>query len=251
MAGCSGQNTTDTSSGGNGVFDEVAKTFTGPTGKHKVTYEVDYGDGNMVKTTTYYLNENKIRIDLTSAGETTKTYSVDGTITMCTKQGDSFTCLTISPTDINNPASDIEYNFPEDNIKESGYILSRDGTITVSEHTAKCYKASYGETIQRYCFSDENVMLYTKTITEEGDIVIFEAKEYSTDVSETDFLLPSGAEVVDLGKELQDLQNDLGNGVGGDTTAGMEALGECYSGCDAQYGSDTEALEGCYGSCLG
>ena len=235
------------------VLKEVSeRTFDGPIGQYMVRYNFKALDEPLTEATTYYKSQDRVRVDMVAEGQVTQSYINGNTNTMCTKEEGSevFTCLTVQE-EIRNPISDVEVVASDtDSVEEvRSYRAYHDGTMSIADHVADCYVFEYDRASERTCLSKENVLLYHK-LTDESYTSEFIATDYSTTFSDSVFELPQGSEVVDLNKELSDLQKEIGEGDGGSVEE-MEALGDCYNECDAQYGSDREAREGCYATCLG
>ncbi len=186
-------------------------TLKGFSGPYKVAYDMDYGDGKITENTIYYKNETKLRIDSKSEEYETQSYLIGQTAIMCTKKDGKTTCLKATSEETMNPAKvEINTSYDEElteSPEDINFKAYRDGTITVSGHNANCYNIEYTNASQRYCFSKEGVMLYTKMIDEEG-VTEFSAKSYSTTVSEADFEIPKDAEIIDMNQELETLQEE-------------------------------------------
>jgi len=221
----------------------------GPTGQHTINYDMDFGPGNpKSEVTTYWKNEGKYRMDTLSEGIESRSYMVGTQATICTKEAGKFTCFTAKPEEVKDPTENFAVTEYEDNITSEGndsahFKVYRDGTMTVVGTVAKCYAFEYDISKEKLCFSNEGVLLYHK-YTSVNETNEFVAKSYSTTVSDSDFDLPAGAEIIDLNKELTNIRQEYGN-----DTANLNAMRECYADCDTKGLSDA-ALETCYTACL-
>src|SRR3989344_698384 len=96
------------------LLNEInGKMKTGPSGQYKVTYDMDFGQGTKNTYTMYFKSQNKYRVDTSAEGMISQGYFVDGTSTMCTKQDDKFTCLTVKPEEVSTPVSTSEIGVTE------------------------------------------------------------------------------------------------------------------------------------------
>lgn len=219
------------------------------TSSYKVSYDLDFEEGQKAEVTIYYKNENKTRFDSVGENQSTKSFFVDGKATMCTIEGGKTTCLVATAQEMENPTNiKIDSYYYEEELEQNesediNFKIYKDGTMAVSGHTANCYKMEAGTSYERYCFSKEGVILYTKTFDNETTTE-FIAKSYSTSLSDSDFEIPKDAEIIDMNQELANLQEEYGSQI-----EEMETLGNCYDDCD-QNNIDTELLEQCYSVCL-
>ncbi len=230
----------------NEIMDIVSK---GPTGQHKVSYDMNFGpDSPKTEMTTFWKNENRYRIDTVSTEMESRLFMVDNQATACSKENGKFMCYTTKPEEVTNVATDLSITEYKDEITQEGetsnkYKVYKDGTMTIAGYTAKCYSFEYTSEKEKICFSNEGVILYHKYVSA-NETSEFQAKSYSTTVVDSDFDLPAGAEIIDLNKELAEVRAEYG-----DQIADMEDIGQCYSTCDSQELLDSE-LETCYAGCL-
>jgi hypothetical protein len=228
------------------LTDMISK---GPTGQHTIKYDMDFGPGNpKTEITTYWKNESKYRMDTLSEGVESRSYMIGTQATICTKEAGKFTCFTAKPEEVKDPTENFAVTEYENNITSEGnesarFKVYRDGTMTVVGNTAKCYAFEYDISKEKLCFSNEGVLLYHK-FTDVNETNEFIAKSYSTTVSDSDFDLPAGAEIIDLNAELTQIRQEYGN-----DTVNLNVIGECYAECDSKDLSDA-ALETCYNACL-
>jgi hypothetical protein len=165
--------------------------------KGKLEYKADYAikvdseeTGMMVSDATHYVKGEKMRMDSTYEGMSTRTYYLPEGLYSCTEVGGSFMCYSFPKQE--NAASaaldDIRAN-------PKTYSPVADGTRSIAGATASCYRIDDANGYQvRYCFSPEGVPLYIKTSGTSGGKEMeteTEAKSYSTSVADSVFVLPA------------------------------------------------------------
>lgn len=161
----------------------------------KVNY--DYSATVNGQTTTgtmaMYFKAPSMRTDITMQANgnlvTTQAFFKDGKMYTCTNAVGSFMCLestaTISASASGNFVGEVESN-------QANYNITADGSMSIAQTTATCFKAigKEQEATTRFCYTADGVPVYTKSEFE-GSVTELKATSYSTTVTESDFTLPA------------------------------------------------------------
>ena len=200
LMGCVGETTTDdgnvstvdgeTSDVNSGEeetdFWEFLNTKT--SGEWYVNYNV-IENGNIVGVTKMYKSGDKIRTDI-ETGDTEARAYMDGTMYYICANSQVWICYSIDTSENNG---DIEGKVDSElQANKDKYTVAKVSDRNVAGTTASCYTINgIEESNVEYCFSKEGIPLYTKITGGDNGDIITEATEYSTSVSNSDFVLPA------------------------------------------------------------
>ena len=149
------------------------------TGEWTVSYTMtttglphDVGSTTM---TQYFGGVDRLRTDATAMGIETRTYIVDGEITICTQMGGEWMCF---GSDVEaDPHAEVEAE-----IEEGNYVATPAGSRTIAGVSATCFTFTTDEGGSgEYCFSPEGVPLFIEAGAD-GMSVELEATSYSLSV---------------------------------------------------------------------
>ena len=155
----------------------------------------------------YYVKADKVRVDTLiqaqGMGES-RFYLLSNNYIVCTKQGSDWTCMKLPPQNNSNDPKKQSEDIQK-SIDKSVVVQLPD--LLIVGVTAKCYKITVSSTASdvsqgvmpageyTYCISPDGVLLYSEGTTE-GVHIVQQAKSYTINVPDSDFVPP--AEPTDL-----------------------------------------------------
>ena len=161
---------------------------TGAPREWKIEYAIESDAGGQKTTskmTQFYKGQKKIRSDFATSGIEARSYLLGSEYYSCTQVSGSWSC-----SKIEKPAgSDTEGQIARD---APTYV--EDGTISVAETTANCWKGNVGYSEIRYCISSDCLPLYIATKGSSSGMTVetvTKATSFAKSVADSDFELPA------------------------------------------------------------
>lgn len=161
----------------------------------KVTYRTSNtysGESGLLKM---YKKSEKTRMDMTTTVEgvtyESQQYMLPDKVVLCQKPEGGWQCLVVESTEQETGLpSDFQSEFEEPDVD-----IAKAGERTIAGTKAVCYRMEtvvpgMGSATYEQCISGEGVLLYMESKTPDGTMK-WEATEYSTSVSDSDFTPPA------------------------------------------------------------
>ncbi|MBR9675943.1 hypothetical protein GOV05_02970 [Candidatus Woesearchaeota archaeon] len=178
--------------------EEFYNTLLKMPSEYMVEYTIVIQD--FPSTSRMYIKGDNFRADTKSAEGEGFMILKSGEVTSCATVQGELTCFKIENEEVINPLANFKELYKKVS-EEPGFEIYRDGEMKISGETAKCYKViivtEETNTTQRSCVSDEGVLLYAKNTAGE-DTIAFEATDYSNKVSDSMFVVPADAKIMDM-----------------------------------------------------
>jgi hypothetical protein len=137
-----------------------------------------------------WIKGDKLRQDTTFEEVSTRTYFVENKVTICTDASGEEMCFEQTSTEPVSTGIDTA----KENISSWEDIMVPLPSKTIAGVNATCYKVTDAGATYSYCFSKEAVPLFVETIAE-GETITMIAKEYSTTVNDSVFVVPEAQQM--------------------------------------------------------
>ena len=169
--------------------------------QYKVTYASQI-TGIAPDITTYYVKPPNMRVDQSMGGAPSMSlYILNGKSYACMEDESGIGCIdasTIPAVERKAETFASEINADPIEANQGQFAISQAASRTVLGITTTCFMASSdnGNAQTELCYSPQGVLLYQRTLStlvDTGELIesLKQATEYSTSVSDSDFVLPA------------------------------------------------------------
>jgi hypothetical protein len=157
--------------------------------EYKVTYDIKQSSNEQSfdAVQTLVMKGNNMKYEMVTEQGKTMFYYLDEKVYSCMDMSSQKMCFEMESSSAENPTKnqdELVQNFDD-------LDITMKSSREIAGTTAKCFEYGFEEAKVEYCFSKEGVPLYMKMLGMEEFNFEMTAKDYSTDVSDSEFTLPT------------------------------------------------------------